>query len=547
MIIYSEDNYEVDVNQPTRECLICGKLFNKPVGRNGARVRYCPRQHYSFCEICGERFNLSQEQIRIQPVRTTCSRKCLNIKVIKTAATSAGVPSEGLTNISQIAEIKAKMSSSIKAKSFEITKSRQKTMMERYGGVAAMQVPELRAKIDATNLERYGDTNPAKNVEVRKKISEAARSEEVKSKYKATSLAHYGVEYPAQSEEIQYMMRKTCLEHYGVEYSHQIPEIVEKTQQTCLKKYGVPAAFLKPEAQLKARQTILANLDDKFTRVSKLNQSFADKLKEYELESEFEFYLAGKWYDIHILNTNILIEINPSYTHSEIPSHWMKTGLDSNYHKMKSDIASEYGYRCIHIFDWDNWDKIISTIVSKNKIYARNCKVDEIGFKISKEFLENYHLQGSTYSAKVCLGLYHEDELIEVMTFGRPRYTHKYEYELLRLCTKSDTTVIGGASKLYSYFLDKYDPQSILSYCDLAKFSGSIYEKLGMTLDHVSPPARIWSKGEEYVTDNLLRQRGYDQIFNTVHGKGTSNEELMLKAHWLPVYDCGQKVFVYYK
>ena len=60
-------------------------------------------------------------------------------------------------------------------------------------------------------------------------------------------------------------------------------------------------------------------------------------------------------------------------------------------------------------------------------------------------------------------------------------------------------------------------------------------------------PNNIWSKGRRKITDNLLRQRGYDQLFNTSFGKGTSNEELMIKDNWLPVYDCGQGVFEYRK
>ena len=65
-----------------------------------------------------------------------------------------------------------------------------------------------------------------------------------------------------------------------------------------------------------------------------------------------------------------------------------------------------------------------------------------------------------------------------------------------------------------------------------------------------------WSKyrnySKEHITDNLLRQRGFDQLIGSklnppeIYGKGTNNEELMLKYGWLPVYDCGQKVFVWY-
>ena len=66
-----------------------------------------------------------------------------------------------------------------------------------------------------------------------------------------------------------------------------------------------------------------------------------------------------------------------------------------------------------------------------------------------------------------------------------------------------------------------------------------------MKLVRQTPPQEIWSKHEEHVTANLLRQRGYDQLFKTNYGKGSDNEQLMLENGWLPVYDCGMKVFEY--
>ena len=96
---------------------------------------------------------------------------------------------------------------------------------------------------------------------------------------------------------------------------------------------------------------------------------------------------------------------------------------------------------------------------------------------------------------------------------------------------------------MFAAFVKEANPDSIISYCDRAKFSGEVYKKLGMTLHHISPPAKVWSKGSKYITDNLLRQRGFDQLFGTSYGKGTSNEELMVKDGWRSVYDCGQFVF----
>lgn len=64
-------------------------------------------------------------------------------------------------------------------------------------------------------------------------------------------------------------------------------------------------------------------------------------------------------------------------------------------------------------------------------------------------------------------------------------------------------------------------------------------------IDKTTLPRRIWSKGNKMITDNLLNQRGYDQLFSTNYGKGTSNESLMINNGWLPIYDCGQGVYSY--
>lgn len=66
-----------------------------------------------------------------------------------------------------------------------------------------------------------------------------------------------------------------------------------------------------------------------------------------------------------------------------------------------------------------------------------------------------------------------------------------------------------------------------------------------MTYHHSTSLAKVWSRNSDKITDNLLRQRGYGQLFKTDYGKGNSNEQLMLENGWPPVYDCGQKVFVY--
>ena len=50
--------------------------------------------------------------------------------------------------------------------------------------------------------------------------------------------------------------------------------------------------------------------------------------------------------------------------------------------------------------------------------------------------------------ASVKLGLFYNDELVSVMTFRKPRFNKKFEYEIIRFCSSAN---IVGASKLFQF------------------------------------------------------------------------------------------------
>ena len=135
------------------------------------------------------------------------------------------------------------------------------------------------------------------------------------------------------------------------------------------------------------------------------------------------------------------------------------------------------------------------------------------------------------------------------MSFGEPRYNKKYDYELLRLC--SSQQVIGGSEKIFKYFLDNYDVHSVISYCDLSKFSGAVYNKLGFTLLRTAISKHWYSpKLKKHITDNLLRTQGFDRLLGNVFGKfgkGSDNDTLMKEHGFVEIYDAGQATYVYNK
>lgn len=283
---------------------------------------------------------------------------------------------------------------------------------------------------------------------------------------------------------------------------------------------------------------------------TKPNLRFKKLLDENNLSYEREFCLDKKLFDFKVGDT--LVEINPTFTHNSTftPFEYNKP-LAKNYHKLKSEIAVKHGYRCIHLFDWEAPNKIISLLTDKQVIiYGRNCEVKEVEKTAANEFLSTYHLQG-TAKAETRLGLYYEGELVSLMTFGKPRYNKNYDQEIIRYCSKAK--VIGGAEKLFKAFITNYKCESVISYCDLSKFSGQTYTKLGFKLLRKATPSKHWYnvRTKEHFTDALLRKQGFSRLIHHCDAKDDiglatdNNRDLMISAGFVEVFDCGQATYIW--
>lgn len=323
---------------------------------------------------------------------------------------------------------------------------------------------------------------------------------------------------------------KTKEERYGDKYYNNQP----KTIKTTLEKYGVSCQFLRDDVFPTASSDSKPNLE--FLRLLEENGIKVDD-REFIIQGEL------KRYDFRI--RDVLVEINPWAWHNSTYCPLVSgEPVDRNYHYDKTQIATKNGYRCINVWDWDDKNKIVALLKEKETIGARECAVKLVDKNEEQEFLNNNHLQGYV-SSKVSVGLYHKDTLVSLMTFGKPRYNKNYQYELLRYC--STHNVIGGAKKLFSFFITNFNPESIVSYCDLSKFSGDVYYKLGFSLINTSV-GKHWyhPKMKLHITDNLLRKNGFDRLLGKYfgeYGKGTSNSELMLAHGFVEIYDAGQATF----
>lgn len=516
-------------------CIRCGKEFEAK-----HKTAVCSDCHTAVCVVCGKTFDLQTPW-----TQKTCSPKCRGI-YRKQSGISAQVANKARETL--IKRYGVNNSHSLHVfhrtckycgKPFDTTDGRQVYCKETHYGPCPVcgnlvEIKEMylgpqacseacrQARIQETCLSKYGSTTSVNSIHGREKA-------------KATLLEKYGVDHYSKTPEYRQKYMNTMQERYGVNYPLQCEELREKLQQTCETKYGVAFNCMRPECR------------SSYRTISKINQQFSERLNQSNIDHTLEFSLGRYSFDFKI--GNILVEIDPSITHNTYLSIFPDTKPTVfDYHLKKTQIAVENEYRCIHVFDWDDWDRVIDLVRQRDKIGARQCEVVKLDTKTAELFTGRYHLAGSCRGQTECYGLVNDNQLLEVMTFGTPRYNKKYDWEILRLCSLQGITVIGGASKLFNAFVTEHrsdKSQSIISYCDKSKFTGSVYQQMGMKKLSDTAPNQIWSKDSKKITQNLLNQRGFDQLFGTTFGKGTSNEELMLKHGWLPVYDCGQFVFEY--
>lgn len=574
-------------------CLQCGKEYNYTHHNDGTYKHYC-------CLECRKKAKLLEQEEKNKPQKLTCQhcgREYLWENKGNWNENNEQVKACGKNSSNFV--VNSKKYCCYECGKADRREKVRKTNLERYGNENAMKSEVIKNRLKDSlrsipiekkeeYIKKRVETRRQKIDEISQNISLGLkkayqeRGQEIQEKTRQTCLDRYGVTSTNKLESMKEKSKKTCLERYGTEYAIQNKEMREKIEKTNLEKYGTKIASCNKEVankirtklttkseeerkiiQEKIRQTNLEKygveyfcLTDKarngLTCVSKPNKKFQAMLKNYNIDSELEFSLVKYAYDLKI--NDILIEINPTITHNSsretnIGNYFVKP-KSPTYHQDKSLFALKNGYFCIHIWDWDDEDKIIEILKPKKPLYARSLEIKEPSYEEIGLFLEKYHLQGSCYGQEIRLGLYKDDELIQVMTFGKPQYDKTYEYELLRLCTKAGYSVVGGAERLFNHFLTIYDPNSIVSYCDNSKFKGDVYKKLGMELKSYGKPSKHWFNPFTFrhITDNLLRQRGYSQLHNDkIHKKGESNELLMLEAGYLEIYDCGQSTFVWKK
>lgn len=273
------------------------------------------------------------------------------------------------------------------------------------------------------------------------------------------------------------------------------------------------------------------------------------EIKEYihslgisNIVSNTKKILKNLEYDIYLPDHKVAIEFNGIYWHSDLFK-------SSSYHVNKFIQSREIGVHLIQIFE-DEWinkknivkNRIKSLLGLSKKIYARNCTVMDVSSEDYKKFVEENHLQG--YAAcSYKHGLYHDGNLVAVMSFSKSRYTNS-GYELIRYC--SSETVVGGAGKLFADFIKKINPELVISYANRCWSQGNLYYKLGFdneTSDDLNVGYWYVKNGKRYHRSNFTKKR----LMKFGENSDLTESQIMKNNGFLKIYDCGNYKFVWKK
>ena len=165
-----------------------------------------------------------------------------------------------------------------------------------------------------------------------------------------------------------------------------------------------------------------------------------------------------------------------------------------------------------------------------HRIDAKSLSLYKLHKQIADDWLNEYHPFKAPRGNILCLGLTDGDVIYCMMTFKKSR-NKEYFAEISRMWMLPTYEVIGGYDRL-SAFASELGVYNIVAYVNMSFENFMDYESIGMKYIRDIQSTKWWICGDDRISDASRRQ------------KGITENELVFKGY-VPVYDCGQRVYIW--
>jgi len=434
----------------------------------------------------------------------------------------------------------------------KVKEKRSTTNTIRYGAPTPLQCEEIKIKTQLTNLSRYGNICSAQGYhqsEARLNILRAKAPETVK-KAMAIVKERYGVESAANlpqvknarkhAEHIKWLEVKKPYQLNDLKTNFQVEpvgEITHRNQEaewkhSCGHTYKalIQDAYWCRKCHSSARSVPEKELLDFVRSLCEAESGNRKVIAPYEL-------------DIFVPSKMVAIELNGAYWHRDTDEK-QNIGL-----LKKTKLCNSVGIKLLHFWDyeWVHKRPIVKSIImnalglTPTKLNARDLIIDEkVSTNEARQFCAENHIQGYA-NASIKIGLRDKaGNLLQLLTAAKPRFNKTADLEIVRFCTKLNTNVRGGFSKIIS----RLGNVSILTYADLRFYNGNTYGSAGnFKFVRNTPPNYCWVKGDLVLPRYACQKSKLHKILPEVDVNKTEIENMQSNG-WIKHSDCGSALFI---
>ena len=413
----------------------------------------------------------------------------------------------------------------------------RKTTLERYGVEHTSQAPAVKQKTASTNIGKYGSIctlNSAENI----------------VKKKSTWVQKHGVDNPAKAAGVLAKIKATSFQNYAETKTLRLEE---------LRGLGIKPLFSQwvDSAEVYPWKHVMCGTEFEYHFVGDIiprcptcypkNASLEEhKIRDLLIKLGVDFIandrkmLGGRELDILIASANLAIEINGVYWH-----HDLGTTLAL---AEKTKLAAEKGIQLIHFWDFEvngKFEIVKNIILAKlklhQKLHARKLTVSVLTSQEAASFLNSHHLAGFA-RAKIYLGLKSADgHIVTVASFASNRFKKDGTWELVRFACRD--CVVGGLSKLISYFRKIMPGVSLVSFADARISTGDAYTKIGFISEGLTKPNYFYSRGNKRLHRQQAMKHKLPEILSAFD-QSLSEYQNMVNNGWIRCFDCGSYKFL---
>lgn len=247
---------------------------------------------------------------------------------------------------------------------------------------------------------------------------------------------------------------------------------------------------------------------------------------------------------------SLAIEFNGRFWHSlDSP----KPASVKNRHRDKFIKCRDKGIALLQIdeHEWSDpvskevWKSVISSKLGLHRrVHARATSFQKITKEEAEAFLARNHIQGATPNANYnwCFGLCLSGELHGVMTFSMHE---KRCLNLTRMAFPLNTTVVGGAQKLFKNALAHLPKLDIVTFSNNRYSLGKVYSTLGFCREESLPPSYQWYFRGRIWNKRLLRRKHLPNLLQESFDPAQTVHENLYRNGARCLYDAGYERWLY--